>query len=281
MLYRLMRTMRERTEDSASRRTLEGVQDQHADWASPLVIGGTGGSGTRAVSKVIAHAHVHLGCNLNEDNDSLDMAEFLSHWLPQWVDAGNQDLGGIKQARMDRHFLAALVRLRGQGIKADASWLVKNPRMMYLLPFLNRHFPDFKFLHLIRDGRDMAFSKNQGQLAYLGSKYLGESCDKTNPVQSAKLWAKANLAVKRYGETHLGDRYLQLRFEALCNAPAATAEKIFAFIGVEADTIAAAREIAAPRSVGRWQEQDPALGSEIAKICQEALTAFGYRADHD
>ena len=40
-------------------------------------------------------------------------------------------------------------------------WGWKEPRSIYLLSFLHRHLPALRFLHVVRDGRDMALSKNQ------------------------------------------------------------------------------------------------------------------------
>ena len=55
------------------------------------------------------------------------------------------------RARLDAH-LAEL--------PADApSWGWKEPRSIYLLPFLNEQMPTIRFLHFIRDGRDMAFPR--------------------------------------------------------------------------------------------------------------------------
>ncbi len=276
MLYRLMRTMRERAEDQASKRTLSEDNATLSKTNAPVVIGGTGGSGTRTISRILTHAAFSLGENLNVANDSLDLAAFLHHWVPQWVEAGGQDLGGNRQERMDRHFLAALVRLRGENPQEKDNWLIKNPRLMFILPFVNRHFPTFKFVHLVRDGRDMAFSGNQGQLAYLGSKFLEHPVDKTNPVHSAELWAKANMEIHHYGKTILNGRYLQIRFEDLCHQPQETATKLFHFLGQKGDVVEASAEITPPSSLGRWKKEPSHLLSLVQKACQPALDAFGY-----
>ena len=50
----------------------------------------------------------------------------------------------------------------------------KNPRSMFLLPFFDSYFPALKFIHIVRDGRDMAYSKNQNQLHKHGSTLLDQ-----------------------------------------------------------------------------------------------------------
>ena len=49
-------------------------------------------------------------------------------------------------------------------VAGTAAWGWKEPRSIYLLPFFHRHLPGLRFLHVVRDGRDMAFSENQNQL---------------------------------------------------------------------------------------------------------------------
>ena len=56
--------------------------------SNPVVIGGTGGSGTRAVQSALAAAGVFMGERLNESGDAMDFEPFLdpsstrSSWKP-------------------------------------------------------------------------------------------------------------------------------------------------------------------------------------------------------
>ena len=61
-----------------------------------------------------------------------------------------------------------------QHAEADGRpWGWKEPRSVYLLPFLAAELPGLRFLHVVRDGRDMAFSENQVQLRKHGDAVLG------------------------------------------------------------------------------------------------------------
>ena len=102
-----------------------------------------------------------------------------------------------------------------------AAWGWKEPRSIYLLRFWNEAMPDLRFLHFLRDGRDMAFSENQNQLNWHGRAVLGDELRKAKtPVRSIALWNRVNLAAADYGERVLGPRYLRVRFEDLCAEPA-------------------------------------------------------------
>jgi hypothetical protein len=48
-----------------------------------------------------------------------------------------------------------LARLRSDG---DLQFVEKTPRNAMLVPFLARTFPDSRFIHIVRDGRDVALS---------------------------------------------------------------------------------------------------------------------------
>lgn len=58
--------------------------------------------------------------------------------------------------------LAAKLRRRGRGETASyVSWGFKAPVSMLLVPFFEETWGQVKFLHVVRDGRDIAFSGNQ------------------------------------------------------------------------------------------------------------------------
>lgn len=49
--------------------------------SSPLVIGATGGSGTRVVARICRRAGYDLGKDLNEAEDALPFASFHDRWI--------------------------------------------------------------------------------------------------------------------------------------------------------------------------------------------------------
>src|SRR5205085_1459924 len=99
-----------------------------------------------------------------------------------------------------RHHLATL---NGEAV----AWGWKEPRSIYLLPFYRRRMPDLRFLHVVRDGRDMALSSNQNQLRKHGAMLLApEELELPPPVQSITLWSRINLQATAFGEQVLGER---------------------------------------------------------------------------
>src|SRR3954471_11566351 len=69
-----------RTPDSIPGRTAANPYPLVAMRDDPVVIGGTGGSGTRVVARMLRTAGVFMGGRLNSADDALDLAEFDWTW---------------------------------------------------------------------------------------------------------------------------------------------------------------------------------------------------------
>lgn len=149
---------------------------------------------------------------------------------------------------------------------------------MYLLPALDSALSGLRFLHVVRDGRDIALSRNQNQLrrhsrAILASEFKGEP----EPVRSIALWSRANGAAADYGERALGRRYLRVRFEDLCARPEQLVADVLSFAGVDADAGALARqEVRSPPTLGRWRCEEPGLVEALERRGCDSLVRFGY-----
>jgi hypothetical protein len=170
--------------------------------------------------------------------------------------------------------LRALVA-RQHGDAAGSAWGWKEPRSVYLVPFLDDQLPGLRFLHVVRDGRDMAFSENQVQLRKHGDAVLGDASEPAE-LRSIALWSAVNLRAADHGEGRLGDRYLRVRFEDLCARPAETTARILGFFGLRGDAERiAAEEVQVPETLGRWRGRDVAA---LEARAGDALRRFGYQS---
>ena len=180
---------------------------------------------------------------------------------------------------MAAEFQDCLARHRHDMIDEHAPWGWKEPRSIYLLPFFHARFPQMKFIQVVRDGRDMAFSTNQNQLRKHGRALLGDECEALpQPVRTAMLWNRINLAAHAYGRDRLGGRYLRVRFEDLCADAEATIRVVLRFLGADAGQAAElARDVVAPESIGRWRDEpDADLRRAVEERARDALQEFGY-----
>lgn len=108
-------------------------------------------------------------------------------------------------------------------------WGDKTPLYMQHLGLLERLFPDARFVHLVRDGRDAALS-----FLSMPSGVVTEGWGHPRDVRGfACQWATEVRAARRLGERIGPERYLELRYEALVADPAAELERICAFAGLD------------------------------------------------
>jgi hypothetical protein len=252
----------------------------------PLIIGATGGSGTRVVARIARAAGYDIGTKLNPPEDAISFIPFHDRWIDTVIAAQAQDPTAPFTAPpamvadfhhyLDEHLASAGPRVREPGIR----WGWKAPRTLLLLPFLHAQFPGMKFIHILRDGRDMAFSKNQNQLRLHGKALLTwrEKWFLPKPVQSILIWERANLRGALYADAHLGSNYMTATFEDLCQKPEETTARILRFLdSPDVDAAELSRgEVAAPSSVGRWRKQAPELIKRLEEAAGTSLRKFGY-----
>ena len=264
---------------------LVGRRDLRARFGDPIVVGGTGGSGTRSVSQLLARAGVVLGTRLNAEQDAEYLTSFDWRYgrslLASALDAPAEPGGADGHARHDRAFRRAVrAHLSGsQPLAPGAAWGWKHPHSYLLLPYLRRQFPEMRFIHVVRDGRDMAFSGNQRQTHRYGPVLTPGAA--VGPVGSAAYWSAANLYAAAGGAA-MGDAYLVIRLEDLCAEPTKTTHGLLRWAGLisedtPVDDVSWAEQIVrAPLSLGRWRTSEYERIDEVSAAAAPGLAAFGY-----
>jgi hypothetical protein len=240
-----------------------------AGWEAPGVIGATGGSGTRVLARVVQRGGMYVGSDLNRSEDALDFAAFSD----RWVDRHER---GETPPELVAELRALVARQRAEADGRPWGW--KEPRSLYLLASLDAQLPGLRFLHVVRDGRDMALSSNQVQLRKHGDAVLGPGGE-PEPLRSIALWREVNLRAADAGE-RMGARYLRLRFEDLCSAPVQHVAEVLRFFALEGDAQRiAAEEVQAPTSLGRWRDSE--LREALTERAADALERFGYQSSSE
>jgi hypothetical protein len=171
-----------------------------------------------------------------------------------------------------------LLRPRRRDMSGHIGWGWKVPSTHAYIDFLDAHFPNLKYIHLIRHGLDMAYSKTVGQLFDFASLYGVERPNAPEDIPPAFLtfWVRANREALSIGERMGPERFLCVRFHALCQQPKEQVERIMAFLGVTLSDAEMAPLAAIPRipsSAGRYKDHD-LDGFDPADI--EAVRALGF-----
>jgi hypothetical protein len=256
---------------------------------SPVVIGATGGSGTRVIHRILEKAGLFMGApaKLNHAGDAMDIEPMLDAFInpiltsTKSLDYQVEELPRDLSVAARDELALSINRFLDDLPNDDRPWGWKNPRSMYVLPFIADLFPMVRFIHLVRDGRDMATSGNQNQPRKHFEALFGEALDETDPNGSIQLWAAANLAIAQWGERQLEFNYLRIRFEDLCANPIEAVAAILNFAGFEAAADEIIRDIAnefviPPESLGRWLKLDAPVANTLTRQGIDALHHFGY-----
>ncbi|MEO9824184.1 MAG: sulfotransferase [Paracoccaceae bacterium] len=269
----------------------------------PVVIGGVGGSGTRAFCEMFLRGGYAMGDKLNASLDSNVLAPVINGTLNSVLArAGRVDFScaDLPAAVIDpvigqtRGILDSFATAVPPG---QTRWGMKQPRTILMLPIIEAVWPDFKFIHVIRDGRDMALSKNQNQVrfhysaliegrpaAYSPSpfarfaKALG--IKRRMPVgidKSIRWWSKINSEAADWGEARGSRRYLRIKFEDLIMHPAEILGQVESFTGEDMPQDAIAH-IIKPSSVGRARRTNSRIRQRIEQLGAPVLGKFGYGA---
>jgi len=262
----------------------EGLQTRDAvSPVPPIIVGGTGGSGTRVVQSIIEKAGVFMGTNLNVSKDAMDFEPFLDEMI-------NVILTHTRRLNYDPAkdlpptlALAAANKLRNIAVyfrrdipNPRSSWGWKNPRSIYVLPIIDSVFPGLHFVHVIRDGRDMAFSQNQNQLQKHFSSLFARPIDDI-PVDSIRLWAKANTDIAEWAANNLEESYIRVRFEDLCEHPSKEIKTLVGKLAIRCENVDdLASSVQTPETIGRWRKQDNYIRDRVEQAGKQALEFFGY-----
>lgn len=107
-------------------------------------------------------------------------------------------------------------------------WGDKTPAYMRHLPLLERLFPGAIFVHLIRDGRDVALS-----LLSLGEGVVARTGANPESAAGAGLqWSTEIRDARALGRRVGPARYLEIRYEELVAEPATVVEAVCTFAGL-------------------------------------------------
>ena len=176
-----------------------------------------------------------------------------------------------------------LVRLSGVG--KGRRLLEKTPGHSLMADSLLSYFPDASLIHIVRDGRDVAFSM-------LGHRWISRELNNEVEVfwfhllpqsyqdqwQNLSKWQRGVLRWALYvtsaRKAHLhSERYLEVNYEEICQSPQQTIYKIVNFLGLSPSTELENKLLSIKsNSVGNWQKKG--LGEGQKSFYEKAVLDF-------
>ena len=272
---------------------LAALRERLQDGAQPLAIFNKSHSGSRLLTRIVETAGLFMGAHQNESSDSLDLAELVTALVVGYY----PDYEKHWQALLQDGRLAALAEqafqshLEGYDRQSSRPWGWKLSETAYAGPVIGYLFPRAKFIHLIRDGRDVAFCDHIGpdnafwRKIYFNTERLTWKSLWLNrrlyPLRShvynAVHWANS-VRVGREFAARLGDRCLEVRYEDLCQRFAPTLDRILRFIGTgdRREIVRRIQPIVYTSSIGKYDRMPARQQRAVLRITGPILSSLGY-----
>lgn len=226
----------------------------------PVFVGGTGRSGTTIVGELIGASphyamvpiemrfHVDAGGLSHLARRRVSMAEFRERLLQSWYIRKPNANGPrglhvfISRSRLDRAldrleqdhptdpwaacgaFLREVTSASLEPGEPQSSWVEMTPPNARAMHTLARMLPEARFIHLIRDGRDVA------------SSVVRRSWGPNDMPTALEWWGDELIKIHRARERTDPARVMEIRLESLVgDAREAVLEEVRTFIGVPGD----------------------------------------------
>lgn len=198
------------------------------------------------------------------------------------------DVGGAAAGFVDR-LMSASVRARGK-----TRWADKTPENVVAVSFLARLFPQGRYIHIVRDGRDVALSTAAADWSRIPTR---DGWTRNGYLAALRRWRDWN-AICRDDTATAGIACHLVRYEDLAREPRSAMRRILDFVEApwsdavlspydrEHDVIDPAgegmksffgRTSVDDRAVQRWKrELGPVRRLLTRQVADDALTAWGY-----
>jgi hypothetical protein len=216
-----------------------------------------------------------------------------THFLPELIDAARRRAGAEELARIaaaSRHWgdlgITAAdfeARLRLGGTRPDRAarafyelyaerhdkprWGDKTPGYVKRMAIIGRALPEARFVHLIRDGRDVALSRRR----------RGMGAERPMAETAAK-WRDRILAARRQAR-RLRGRYLELRYEDLVAEPEPILRRICEFIELPYEPAMLAYHRTARERLAEMNRDLPPVGKRGSRDAAERMAAHALAAE--
>ncbi len=271
------------------------LRDRLAALPAPLIIYNKSHSGSRLLARVLRTQGVFLGAECNDSEDALPIFPLVEllvvryypnyHLLWPASAAAQAEVADTAAQAFARHLV-------GYNQQQHQAWGWKLCETLYAMPVLHFLFPQAKVVHLVRDGRDVAWSNHVApELPFWRKVYFNtdkierhrglwltnRAYERRPYLYNALHWVNSVETGRAYGAM-LHDRYLEVRYEDLCHDFHKTLTRLLDTLGLKADRSAITQLASEVRldSVGKFHHYPHRLQRRVLRIIEPTLRSFGY-----
>jgi len=256
-------------------------QKEELEQERPIVIQGRGHSGTRVLSWACTHLGINLGTR--EDLATGDVSDLKFSKSIKEIAIRNVGITQDEEVKSSdlARFQKAVFKYYSQLGKPEC-WGWKFPETYFITPYIARIFPKAQYIHLVRDGRDVAFKTHATDQTKhrIGKKVLSQCNALKQPhhLQAALSWAFQVDAFDQYRPSIPSERIFDMTFEDLCTHPHEVMKKLCDFLQMDY-TLECQNYLDQnlnSKKVSEFQNKDSQLVRKIEERIGETLKRYNY-----
>lgn len=229
-----------------------------------LGIGALGGSGTRVLASIIQGLDISIGKVLNDSLDNLEFTRLFKR--PNWgSNASKEDIKSCfeifknlqlglelnieqealyKKIKKENSLAPPFdpnphISVRNKDF-SNINWAWKEPNTHFYIKQIKELYPEFKYIHLVRHGLDMAFSDNVQQLINWNNNNLDLKKLKKDKVyrknKQLDFWIEQTKKINSLASDHFNNDILILRYTDLLEQSEIEIQKLSDFLKIPIDS---------------------------------------------
>ena len=248
----------------------------------PVVIMGRGHSGTRILAWICHDLGLRMGVDASRETGDADDLVFTRKIKKiAQRNLGMTSMSDIKASSLRRFHRAITAYYKRMG-QPEGLWGWKFPETYLIAPYVLKTFPNIRIIHLVRDGRDLAFKNHltddpNRRLGKLLLTKIG-ALHEPHAVQAGMSWAAQVDWFDQFKSEIPKTQYLEMTFEQLCSNPMTEAQRLCHFLQVpmtEAATHFCQNRINTSK-LAQHRENDPNDVAAVTKRILPTLKRYGY-----
>lgn len=249
---------------------------------SPVVLMGRGHSGTRILSWACSKLGLQLGFSDDRATGDADDQKFTEEIKALAINnVGITRLGQIREGDLYRFQRAVAGYYTCLG-SPQGLWGWKFPETYLITPYITKTFPHARYVHMVRDGRDIAFKYHltDDPKRKLGKRILSVQNALMLPhhLQAAISWAFQVDNFDAFRPFIPPEQVFDLTFETLCLQPNTVMQQLCDFLHIQFTQTCATylKEQVELSKVNQYKENEPALVREVETRVRRTLQRYSY-----
>lgn len=246
-----------------------------------IIIMGRGHSGTRVMTRICECLGVNVGATEGlKTGDTADL-KFTRPIKKVAIHDIDCNFTNKRKKWLQNRFDQAVNKYY-QRLQPTGLWGWKFPETYLIGPYVRETFPKARYIHLLRDGRDLAFKNHltddpNRKLGQVLLQHIG-ACDKPHHLQAALSWEYQVNGWDTFTKTLPEGKVIDFKFEDILKTPRETVSQLTEFLGVPMtqecdDFLSAELDTSKAR---QHRENDPAEVKEVIEAIGPTLKKFGY-----